>query len=107
MVIAAEREGIHTVNTELITACVVSVLAVILGVRQVIRGLRMLTEESRRFLVVMVSFSREGRVLRRELRKWRGRKRQTKRNRRKEVAEPTRPDNAALQQSAQTDEMDR
>ena len=44
-------------DTELITACVVSTLAVIVGVRRIVRGLSLLTEDSRRFIIVLVSLT--------------------------------------------------
>jgi hypothetical protein len=75
VVIAAEREGIRTMSTEIITACVVTVLAVILGMRRIVRALRLLTQESGGFLGDIVVFSQKGRVLRGELRKWRKRER--------------------------------
>jgi hypothetical protein len=69
------------VNTEVITAVVVVILAVILGLRKIVRALGLLTQESSTFLEHIVVFSKEGRVLRRELRKWRGRRRQARRRR--------------------------
>jgi hypothetical protein len=61
------------VNTEVITACVVAAVAVILGLRRIVRALRLLTQESGGFLGDIVVFSKKGRVLRGELRKWRKR----------------------------------
>ncbi len=62
--------------TEDITAGVVMILFVIYVLRRIIRGLRLLVQESRDFLGDMATFSREGRALRGELRKWRRRRRQ-------------------------------
>jgi hypothetical protein len=73
-------------DTEVVTAWVVVILAVILGVRRIVRGLSLLTEDSRRFIIVLVSFSQEGRALRGELRKWRGRRRR-RRTKRPETAD--------------------
>jgi hypothetical protein len=63
------------VNTEVITVCVVTAVAGILGLRRIVRALRLLTQESGGFLGDIVVFSKKGRVLRGELRKWRRRER--------------------------------
>jgi hypothetical protein len=70
------------VNTEVITAAVVVILAVILGLRRIVRALGLLTQESSTFIGYIVVFSKEGRVLRGELRKWRGPRRQARRKQR-------------------------
>ncbi len=64
------------VNAEDITAIVLVILAVLLGLRRIIRALVLLAQESSRFLGEIVVFSKEGRVLRRELRKWKRTQRQ-------------------------------
>lgn len=66
-------------STDVITVIVVVALAVILGLRRIVRALGLLTQESSTFIGYIVVFSKEGRVLRRELKKWRGRKRQVRR----------------------------
>ena len=65
-------------STDLITVCVVTAVAVILGLRRIVRALRLLTQESGGFLGDIVVFSKKGRVLRGELRKWRRRVRRRK-----------------------------
>ena len=60
-------------NTEVITVCVVTAVAAILGLRRIVRALRLLTRESGGFLGDIAMFSRKGRALRGELRKWRRR----------------------------------
>jgi hypothetical protein len=79
------------VNTEVITAVVVVILAVILGLRRIVRALGLLTQESSTFIGYIVVFSKEGRVLRGELRKWRRRKRQ-RRGKKEEEPEPAEPE---------------
>jgi hypothetical protein len=59
------------VNTEVITAVVVVILAVIPGLRRIIPALGLPTQESSTFIGHIVVFSKEGRVPRGELRKWR------------------------------------
>jgi hypothetical protein len=76
------------VNTELITAVVVMILAVILGLRRIVRALGLLTQESSTFLGYIVVFSKEGRVLRGELKKWRSRRRARRRRSRSSEGEP-------------------
>ena len=71
--------GDPAMDTEVVTAYVVLILAVILGIRRIVRGLSLLTEDSRRFIIVLVSFSQEGRALRGELRKWRKSRRTNRR----------------------------